>query len=213
MTAEVLSGLNIDTGVEDESRPRRIGVVLLIVDKSSLVSGNPRIWTITELESKPETNKNAGEISFPAETKKPDEEEIDTVLGGLAEFTNSDEIVGQLSVNPERFYAKSAIDVNGYAIDVAVISYEGSCDALIKPVDIKEVEPNGWMGTNELQLLNGSARSIVSDSISFVLEHGIFETLAAEQDKTVPLTALKQRYNSLQEFLEMRDAKEDIPLH
>jgi hypothetical protein len=213
MTAERFGEFSIETGVEDESKPKRKGVALLIVDSSSLGSGNPRIWTINELTSKAETHKVAGEVSFPAETKKEDEDEVDTVLGGLAEFTDSDEIVGQLRINPKRFYAKSAIKVNGFAIDLAVISYEGSPDALIEPTDRNEVAPNGWMETSELQLLNGSARSIVSDSINFALEHGMLEALAAEQDKTVPLTALKDQYSSLKAFLDDRDTKEDVPLH
>jgi len=213
MTAERFGGLSVGMGVEDESGPNRKGVVLLIVDRSSLDSGNPRIWTINELSSKPETQKTAGEVSFPAETKKEDEDEIDTLLGGLAEFTDSEDIIEQLRVNPERFYAKSAIRVNGFAIDVAIISYEGLSDSLIEPTDRKEVAPNGWMRTSELQLLNGSARSIVNDSISFALEHGIFEAIAVGQDRTVPLTALKDRYSSLGEFLDERDTKDDISLH
>lgn len=212
MTSERFKKLDTrEFGPEEDLGPQRKGVALLIVDKSSIGSGDPRIWTINELSSSPETQKLAGQVSIPAETRKEDEEESETVFGGLAEFTDSDEVVSHLKINPNKFYAKSAIRVNGFAIDVAIIFYDGPTDAPIIPSDDEEVEPRGWASTRELGLLNGEARSIVGDSISFAQEQGAFDL--SEEDQVIPITSLIEDYSSLNEFIEKRDTKTDILLH
>src|ERR1039457_2255125 len=67
-----------------------IGVALLIVGVDAHRNGDnatdPLIWTIVELEAKPETDKVPGEISVPAETIKIGEGRNANILGALAEF-------------------------------------------------------------------------------------------------------------------------------
>lgn len=211
MTIERFGGLDLNQE-EGEKSPKGKGVVLLIVDAGSLRDGNPRLYTVNELFTSSQTDKLAGQVSFPAETKKAGEKEAETVFGGLAEFTDSETIVRYLRINPERFYAKSAIRVNDYMIDLAVILYDGPTDVMINPTDRHEVEPNGWMEVSKLRLLNGEARSIVGNSIDFALRHGIFENYLENKDSTVPLTGLIEGYSSFEEVLRKRGG-DDIILH
>src|SRR6266540_3769447 len=69
-----------------------IGVALLIVGLDPKKNGDnltdPLLWTITELQAKAQTEKRAGEISIPAETKKRGEGRMENILGALAEFSD-----------------------------------------------------------------------------------------------------------------------------
>lgn len=193
--------------------PKNLGVVLVILDGKSLDDGDPRIWTINELSPKPETERIPGQHSLPAETRKEDEGEISTVFGGIAEFTDSDEVLGQLRIHPDRFYVRSAFGLRGYNVDMAFAVYEGPPDSKIVPIDKSEVEPNGWMRVSDASMLNGEMRSLAHDSIKFVIENGIIERLALERDSMVPITSLVGEGFSLHEFIRQRDTQEDIVLN
>ena len=212
MTTEVRSEQNIPETIEAEVGPKTLGVVLIIIERNSIDSGDPRIWTVTELVAKPETDRIPGQIAIPAETRKRGEAKESTVLGGLAEFTDSDDIVNRLKILPEKFYVKSAIQLNGFNVDMAYVIYDGPANEEIKPTDISEVEPNGWVSLSDAAFLNGEMRSFAHSTIEFTQTQKIIEQIAAETECLVPLTSIYEGDFCLKEFLKARDAKNDIPL-
>jgi hypothetical protein len=212
MTVELAKEQYIREAVETEISPNTLGVVLIIIDKNSIISGDPRIWTVNELVEKPETDRIPGQIAIPAETRKVDEDKESTVLGGLAEFTDSDDVVNRLKIIPGKFYVKSAFELNGFEVDMAFLVYDGPTDEEIKPTDVAEVEPNGWISFSDAAFLNGEMRSFAHDSIEFIQNHKIIEHIAGESDSLVPLTSIYDGDFCLRDFLEARDNQNDIPL-
>lgn len=213
MKQEIDKRQSVEGVVEREGASKNLGVVLVILDGASLDDGDPRIWTINELTPKPATERIPGQHSLPAETRKEDEDEISTVFGGIAEFTDSDEVLGHLRINPDRFYVKSAFGLRGYDVDMVFVVYEGPPDSEIVPIDKSEVEPNGWMRVSDASMLNGEMRSLAHDSIKFTLDNGIIERLVSERSSMVPITSLVEGDFSLHEFIRQRDTQEDIALN
>lgn len=143
---------------ETKERLAGVGVAVLIVGLDSSRNGDnesdPLIWTISELKSKFETDKVAGEISIPAETRKNGESVEDNVLGALTEFC--DDTTFSLYVKKHvirmdgKWYREKGIIVRERFVDVAVLIYDGALDFPLKPTCPEEVSPNGWVKKSEL---------------------------------------------------------------
>lgn len=138
---------------ERREKPSSLGVAVLIVGLDPRRNGenasDPLIWTITELKSKPETGKLAGEISIPAETRKNGESKESSVLGALAEFCDdtvfSSYVKRHLIKMDDKWYREKGIMVGAGPADVAVLIYDGALDFPFKPTYPEEVKPNGWV--------------------------------------------------------------------
>jgi len=197
--------------VVPEVEPREsIGVVLIVVAPSESNEG-PLVWTILEQENKEETDKFAGQISLPAETRKVGEQEVDTVLGALAEFTDSDETLRYLRFNPDAFYAKEPIRVKGKPVDVAFLVYDGPTLPM-QSVDPSETIANGWMSTRAIQRYNGEVRNLAHDSIGFAFANDVFRSLVADKEGLVPLASILEPDFSIKPFIERRETLPDVPL-
>lgn len=211
MSHEVLLSEQVLTPESD--RRTSIGVVLVVVAASESSNEGPLVWTVLEQQGKEETDKIAGQISLPAETRKVGEQEVGTVLGALGELTDSDEVIRHLYVDPKAFYAKEPVLVKGKPVDVAFIIYDGPLGESMQPVDPSETTPNGWMSTGEIKRLNGELRPAARDSIDFAAANGILDSLVrTPRDDLIPLSSLVQPDFSIRTFLEQRETQQDISL-
>lgn len=144
---------------EIEEKPASAGVAVVIVGLDQSRNGenqsDPLIWTIIELVSKPDTEKSAGQISIPAETRKNGESIDDNVIGALAEFCDdtlfSPYVKKHLVKMEGKWYREKVISVGGSHADVAVLIYDGALDFPLKPANPNEVSPNGWIKKSDLQ--------------------------------------------------------------
>lgn len=189
-----------------------IGVILIVVAGKTLDGESPMVSTLIELQGKPETGKTAGQISFPAETRKVGESERSTLIGALAELTDSDSVVERLLVVPEMFYARGVVSIRGRSIDVAFMVYDGPIDEEMQPIDPTETRSNGWLPLKDIQLMNGEVRGIAHDSIHFATTWGILGLIQQHRAEMVPLTDFLEPDFSLREFIQRRDPQADIPL-
>jgi hypothetical protein len=86
----------LDSGicVPEVEMTKSAGIALLVVGldpkRTDVNQSDPLIWTIREFQDKPSSQKRAGELSIPAETRKTGEDRFSNLLGGLAEFCDDD---------------------------------------------------------------------------------------------------------------------------
>lgn len=213
ISREALDRMVESQAVPEADRRESIGVVLVVVASSSKgKDANPLVWTILEKTGKAQTDKTAGQISLPAETRKVGEQEMATVLGALGELTGSDDVVNDLYLNPETFYAQSPILVKGRPVDVAFLVYDGPTVADFKPVDQAETKAYGWMPIQAIHRLNGEVRPLVHDSIGFAVSNNVFFQLAQNRSGLVPLSSFLQPDFSIRDFIAQREQQPDIPL-
>ena len=143
---------------ERRERPNSLGVALLIVGLDPSRNGenesDPLIWTIIELNNKGETEKSAGQISIPSETRKNGESTEDNVLGALAEFCDdtlfSEYVKGHVVKMDGKWHRERGIFVGAGPADVAVLIFDGALDFPLKSSCPDEVSPHGWMKKSEL---------------------------------------------------------------
>ncbi len=207
--------LREESGIEREV-VQSAGVALLIVGFDPLKNGDnitdPLIWTITELQDKPETQKRAGDTSIPSETRKQNETRTQNILGALAEFCDEG-CVGGLSRHlffAPGSYKDEAISINGNLVDIGVLVYDGPLDVFFNPQNCEEVSGNGWQ-----------KRSVIEqgENIRSVLR------LALEEDKKEGLTrkALETYYAnsgiqivpegfSIRNYYQARESRKDLTL-
>lgn len=131
-----------------------LGIILVVValKKNGSPDPIPFVWTTVERASKPETGKEAGQISLPAETRKQDEGMSSTLLGAIAEFTDNDDVVMNLKVPRNFHYMKNATSFGNHTADVAVLIFDGFQNQDFQAVDQKETAPNGWRSFEQLRL-------------------------------------------------------------
>lgn len=145
---------------ETKEKLASVAVAVLIVGLGSSKNGDnesdPLIWTISELKSKFETDKVAGEISIPAETRKNGESAEDNVFGALTEFCDDTAFPWYIKKHVIRmdgnWYRGKGVIVRERLVDVAVLIYDGAIDFPLKPTCSDEVSPNGWVKKSELAM-------------------------------------------------------------
>ena len=158
---------------ESRENPDSAGVAVLIVGLDPRRDGDnaldPLIWTITELKSKVETDKLAGQLSIPAETRKNGESAEDNVIGALAEFCNdtifSSYVKNHLVKVDGKWRREKGITVGTGPADVAVVIYDGALDFPFKPTNADEVSPNGWMKKSELVAVYPNLRDLLKETL------------------------------------------------
>ncbi len=196
--------------VSERKNSQSKGVILIILASESLRDQEgPLVWTIIENKQKDTTERQIGQISTPAETKKEGESEMETILGAIAEITDSDETLDRLQL-VRGGYFEGAVDVRGNRADVAVLLYDGPTDLQMQPIDRTETSPNGWMRLKEAQMLNGEVRPLAHDAFRITSEIDL-ASVASEENK-VPLREVLPEDFSLQAFIEKREQNPDIPL-
>ena len=196
-----------------------IGVTLLIVGFDSHKNGdritNPLIWTIRELQSKPDTDKVAGELSIPAETKKAGESRTANILGALAEFGDDQslEYLRDHLFLIKDAYVERGIIIRDNPVDMAVLVYDGSLDINFNPVCNLEVSPNGWMSRNMIQEATG-VRSTLKQAIELDITRGIsarvIEAYCTSPENRVPV--FSSDISSIRDFHDQRELSPDVSI-
>jgi len=211
-------------GLETEKRSS-FGVVLAIVGIDPSRNGEnltqPKLWTIIERKPKPETERVAGQISFPGETRKDTNEKIeDTIIGGLAEFTdNNHTIKYNLFFIPGSSFVRGRIFVNGNPFDMAILICEGSFNNAIEPEDKDEVVPNGWMTIDEILKKDPKrdpriVRGFVHQLADLEESEGLISKAVSDffhfPTQRVPLGAILPDDFSISDFFKKREQSLDV---
>lgn len=203
---------------EGEARDS-IGVALLIVgidpQKHGEDAANPLLWTIRELLGKSETDRIAGELSIPAETKKAGESRIANILGALAEFGDNQhlEYLRDHLFLINDAYTEKSIFIHDNPADMAVLVYDGFLDIPFNPVCDEEVSPNGWMSRSMIQEAKG-IRSALKQAIELDIARGVsaraIEAYYNFPEKRIPI--FPSDMSSIRDFYTQRELSPDIPI-
>lgn len=225
MTAEQLGPTIITTDAtpirlvsqEVESR-QSIGVALLIVGIDPRRNGDntadPLIWTITELQAKAKTEKKAGEISIPAETRKVGEHRLANILGALAEFCD-DSSIPQLEDHffiVDGLYREKGITIKSNPADLAVLVYNGSLDIVLTPESATEVRANGWINRSKVRGMDG-VRSVLTQAVELDALEGLTGRAIEAYYSESEMTRIFFPGFSMKDFYEKREALPDVPIN
>jgi hypothetical protein len=216
---EAVHEQNAEAGrTELEGQPS-IGVLALIVgldpERNGDNASDPLIWVITELQGKPETQKRAGQISAPAETKTLWENRRSNVLGVLAEFTND----ATLAVTTSHLYevestyrdGRIAIGQSNVA-DLAVFVYDGPLSIPFQPVCRQEVSPIGWVKVSQLRQFDG-LRDVLRQALDLDQREGIIrQTLEDFYAGRGKKRVIPAQLASIEEFIAGRETSPDVPI-
>lgn len=194
--------------LEKEKTRQNVGVVSLFYHPPT-----DSMLVIEEKKSKDATCKQAGELSFPAETRKVGENRHENLLGSLAEAfndTHSRQFGKHLHLG---YYYHNAFDLENnpkIPVDVALFIYDGNL-FLPTPVVTDEVGAFGWVPMTQLDKL--PLRSVARQALTFVMENDKLNQVARTHTMNTGIRRqLRQRYFSLATFHELREQKEDVPI-
>lgn len=213
--------LEVGANLEEREKRSSFGLALVIVGIDPSRNGEnitePKFWTIRERKTKPGTEREEGQISFPAETKKHEEGLIDNMFGALSEFTDdNDKVMNNLFFIAGSSYVEGKISVKGNPADLIILIHEGPLDKPTKPVDQDEVVPNGWMTIKELKReYPESVRAFSRDVLSLEESEGLITKVVAEYFrspmKRLPLRSmLPKNFSSMTEFYRQREKLPDF---
>src|ERR1035437_6844688 len=167
---ELQSGLDLGIYTPEVERVRSAGIALLTVGLDPRRNGenqrNPLIWTIKELQDKPVTQKRAGELSIPAETRKTGEDRFSNLLGAMAEFCNDAALpyVREHLFLVKDLFKERCLTINGNLVDLTVLIYNGELGYPLTPLHVSEVGSNGWAHKSAIQNADG-VRTILSQAL------------------------------------------------
>lgn len=225
MTAEQLGPTIITTEttptrlVSGEAETRQsIGVALLIVAIDPRRNGDnttdPLIWTLTELQAKAETEKNLGEISIPAETKKVGEYRVANILGALAEFCG-DNAIPHLADHlflADGSYRERGIIINSNPVDLAVLIYNGPLDIALTPESATEVRANGWINRSRIRKMGG-VRSVLTQAVELDALEGLTSKALEAYYTESGMTKIFSPGFSMKNFYERREILPDVSIY
>lgn len=201
---------------ESKERMQSIGLAVLIVGLDPKMNGDnasdPKIWTIIEKVDKEQTNKLAGQISVPAETKKVDEGPEDNLWGALVEFVNDEafDYVKRHLIRMEDISTREkGVFVRGKVIDVVVLIYDGALDFPFKPVCDNEVSPNGWVTRSEL-LKSEDLREPIRQALELDIREGLVrKNIQAyyDADPEGRVSVFPEGFVSMEDYYEHREGR------
>ncbi len=199
-----------------EAERQNIGVALMIIadDPRSDNGQGPLIWTIKEMNSKEETEKRAGQISIPAETRKLGESDANNIRGALAEFCDDSllESSSNITITDGSLY-RDALSLNGHFVaDLLVVVFDGSIDIPISPANRDEVEPNGWMHLEEIsgaENVRPFLRQFVESGHAGIVTQDVLRLIRANPQRRISL--IPQGF-SINAFYLRREEMKDISL-
>lgn len=215
--------LNRVVDIEDERRSNSIGVALVIVgidpSKNGENATDPTIWTVIEKKTKPQTEKVAGQISFPGETRKIGEKLTPNIVGALSEFSRDNfDISHNLFFMRKSSYVPEKVSIRGNFVDLMVLMCVGS-QTNFEPVDQDDVMPHKWMTINEIrevialqpEKVRKFARDIVRLETSDQLIARAVDDYFHDPIKRVPASVLLPRtFSSIEQFHVAREMVSDI---
>ncbi len=202
--------------------PASIGVVVGIIGVDPSRNGEnlkqPKVWTVRELKSKPATEKIAGQLSFPAETRKQEEQgkeyPVNNMIGALVdEFSDdADLIKHNVFLMDGLSVVTNTISVKSGPLDLMLLIYAGSFDRRIEPTDTGDVAVNGWMSLDELA--SRPSRNFVSQILEKERSDGIISRVIEAFDhfppKRIPIGAYLSEDFSISGFRTKREQGNDV---
>jgi len=186
-----------------------MGIVLMVLAIDPKTN-QPLVWTQIENATKASTNKKAGQISLPSETRRIGEDQVATILGAVGEFTKDDEDLDRLSLIGVTRIPLDSIAYGGKPADLAVMLYDGPLDSNHSPVDETETTPHGWMRPEDIQMQNGAVRELTHISLQFALEQRTIEEALEMIDLTgggMPLKSIIGEDIHIVDFVHSREQK------
>ena len=204
---------------QETERKRVIGIGLAIVMIDPSRNGenisNPVLWTNRELKAKTYTERVVGQITIPSDTRKKGEGGFSNILGTLAEFSADDELIKSLHFVKGSSYFKNKIWIKDNPFDFAVLIIGKSVIDTIKPVDVDEVMPNGWMSLEELRSANpNEVRSFVGQVIGGINSRSVISDVVNDYlkfpEKRIPMSRFLQPNFSIKEFFSKREELPDV---
>lgn len=207
-----IEGRVLDHTTDHEIEVQRSAGVVLLILRANPKDGTPQIWTIKERHTKPETDKLAGQLSVPAETRKIGEEIEQTTLAALSEYSGDSGEIDHLYIAG---YIPGSVDVRESKADIAIMIYENENEGELRsPLDPDEVEPYGWISPNFLRTLNGQVRPLAHSAISIVSNETMRQLLQSHKDPSnrIPLRGFVGPEFSIVDFNNTRDLIPDSPL-
>jgi len=194
-----------------------IGVLIVGVDPGR--SGNSQrdhlFWTIRELNSREETQKTAGQISVPAETRKIGEDRYSNLLGALTEFCNDGDLdyIRKHLFIVDKLFKERGIPLNGNFADLSILVYDGDLSYPFSPLNAKEVCSNGWLSRADILGRQG-VRSGLRQALELDMREGLtIEALQAyygQSERVKP--AFPLNFKLMEEFYRRRETFSDVPL-
>lgn len=207
-------------GKEFEVESQSIGVALVVVgidpSRNGENASDPKIWTILEKKTKPETEKVAGQLSFPGETKKIEEELASNIVGALCEFTDSDFVVRNNLFMLPSSHVKGKVLIKNNPVDLAIVMYTGPLDHTFKPVDQNDVAPHGWMTMRDMgriasqnqEKVRKFARTIIDMETSEQLVGKVVAEFSHSPVRRIPVsTILPPEFSSMAQFHDDRERR------
>ncbi len=211
---------NKDAILQQETEKRQvagIGLAIVMIDprRNGENISNPVLWTNRELKAKNYTERVVGQITIPSDTRKKGERGFSNVLGTLAEFSADDELIKSLHFVQGSSYFKNKIWIKDNSFDFAVLIIDKVIIKEIKPVDVDEVMPNGWMSLEELRSKNpGEVRSFVGQVIGDINSRSIISDVVDDYlkfpKKRISLSKFLQPNFSIKEFFSEREKSPDV---
>lgn len=197
---------DIQNQISLETKRQSLGVVPFIYNPLTR-----SVWMIEEKITKSATCKRAGELSFPAETRKVGEGPQENLLGSLAEVfddTHSKQFGENLHLG---YYYQNAFHLGNnpnIPVDVALFIYDG--DLIVPtPVVTDEVGPFGWIPIDQVEKL--PLRSVALQVLNFVKKDDKLDQVEQtyHMHKTIR-RQLRQEYFSIAAFHTLREEKPDV---
>ena len=202
--------------------PASIGVVVGIVGVDPSRNGQnlkqPKMWTVRELKSKPATDKIAGQLSFPAETRKKEEQgkdyPVQNMIGALVdEFSDdADLIKNSIFLVDGLSVVTNTLSVRNGPLDLMLLIYAGSFERRIEPADTGDVAVNGWISLEELA--SKPSRNFISQALEKERSAGIIsrtiETFIRSPLRRVPIGAYLPSDFSISGFRARREQGSDV---
>lgn len=211
----------VDASKEAEKKPIGTVVVVVAVDpsKNGENATNPMLWTTIEKKSKSATERFAGQISFPAETRKIGEDRFSNMLGALPEFSENNNLIKNLVfMHSPLSYVEGRISVKNNPVDLAILLVSGFPGSPIEPLDVDEVSANGWMSFEDLKNVRKDnpfrLRSIVGQVIdmeeSDKIIYSVVEDYFQFPGRRIPLSTKLPQDFSITGFYQQREKMRDI---
>jgi hypothetical protein len=211
----------LDSGmrVPEAEMTRSAGIALLVVGldpkRNDANQSDPLIWTIRELQDKPSSQKKAGELSIPAETRKTGEDRFSNLLGALAEFCDDDALhyVREHLFLVEDLFGERCLSINDCLVDLTTLVYDGDLRYPLTPLHSSEVGSNGWVNKSLIQGSDG-VRTILSQALTQdttqQLTSSIVDIYNVNPDAIRPVFPLG--FKSMSSFFRSRELFVDAPL-
>lgn len=208
------------SGVETERR-LSVGVALVVVgidpSRNEENITTPKLWTVIENRTNLQTEKVAGQISFPGETSKIGEDLQTNILGAVAEeFSGDVKQISNLWYVRGRSHMEGKVLLGGRPADLVVLAFTGSLEDPNIPLATNEVSPNKWMTVEELLKEHpDNVRKFARETAALEKEHRLIgqvinEFMRSSLTRISLLEFVPKDVSSMTQLYQNRSRRKDI---